>query len=190
MIEAGWTSESIERYAAFRYGEDVPAATVRTYKRRHQIQVVEGPYERLKADETVDVISARVELIRLQQERIGIDVKHERQMSKLFGATKGEIALLAQLLTEHKGDLQDLGLMPKAGQKIEVSGKVESEQSVVSGTAPRYGSLGEALGIAVGGEDEADLARVLHLRDKQARNGYGSNGTNGSNGSNGSNGHH
>ncbi len=35
-------------------------------------------------------------------------------MGKLFGSTGREIEVLAGLLRDHKSDLQDLGLMPKA----------------------------------------------------------------------------
>ena len=163
LMQAGWSSLTLERYAAYRYGEDIPSKTLREYRAKNEIVVEVKPFDRVSADQTVDVVGARAELIRLQQARIAIDWEHEQNMSKLFTGNRAEILLLSQLLSDHKGDLQDLGIMPKAGEKIEISGpsKATAEQ------APRALTLG-----ALFGSPDADpavvagLARSLHLATK------------------------
>lgn len=155
LMRGGWSSLSLERYAQHRYGEDIPSSTFRSYKARAKIESVSkfgGD-----ADAQVDVLAARSDLIRLQQERIGIDLQHERSMGKLFGTTKGEIELLSRLLSEHKGDLQDVGVMPKAGDVLELVAVARETEE-----APRDETLAEAFGVAEG--DELALARVLHLQ--------------------------
>src|SRR5690606_14500629 len=109
-------------------------------------------------DETVDVIGERAALIRLQQARIRVDWNHEQQMGKLFSSLGREIALLSGLLTDHKADLQDVGLLPKSPEEIRVTSR--QEQATV---APRASTLGELLG-----STETDpvkmqeIARALH----------------------------
>lgn len=157
LLRAGWSSLALERYALHRYGEDIPASTFRTYKKRKGIEAPQS--FGLDEVEAVDVLSSRAELIRLQKERIGIDVEHERSMGKLFGSTAREIEVLGRLLTEHKVDLQDVGLLPRAGEEITVhrTGPQESDEVL-----PKSRSLSEALGIDP--SQEIDAARALHLR--------------------------
>lgn len=161
LLKAGWSSVSLERYAQFRYGEDVPSSTIRTYRQR-QPWAAEVKVERfgeiLDPERAVDVLGERAALIKLQVDRIAIDHKHEKEMGKLFGSTRGEIATLSSLLDAHKADLQDLGLMGKAGETLTVNTGAEQAD------APRSPSLSEALGVDP--KDEAGMARVLHMRLK------------------------
>lgn len=163
LLEAGWSSLTLERYAAYRYGEDIPAKTIRDYRAKKGIVVAVKPFDRVTADQTVDVVGARAELIRLQQARIAIDWAHEQKMSKLFTGNRAEILLLSTLLSDHKGDLQDLGLMPKAGEKVEFT--IPAKPSVED--VPRALTLGALFGapdadpIAVAG-----MGRALHLATK------------------------
>lgn len=157
LMEAGWSSMALERYARHRYGEDVPAATFRTYKRRAKIVTDVSKFgEIVDPEKMIDVLRTRSELVQLQMERIRIDHDHERTMGKLFGSTSREIDLLAKLLDQSKADQQDLGLFPKAGETLHVDLPRPSGE-----TAPRHRSLAEALGIEE--TQQADVAKVLHL---------------------------
>lgn len=167
LLRAGWSSLAIERYLLFRYGEDIPASTIRTYRSRKKIEAIVGrsPLEGLEPDSVQDVLSIRSQLIQLQQARIAVDWKHEQSMSKLFGSTKGEIAALSALLDAHKADLQDLGVFPKAGTTLTVQEGLPVESGE---TAPRARTLGELVGQAeMDPAAEMALARVLHLADRK-----------------------
>jgi hypothetical protein len=158
MMEAGWSSFAMERYAWHRFGEDVPASTFRAFKAKQHIVARSDRFSQTDPDSLVDVVAARADLIRLQQARVAIDWGHEQKMMKLFSNNRSEIALLAQLLTEHRVDLQDLGLLPKAGEMLEIRASQPPEE------LPRHRSLAEALGQpGVAEETERQLARVLHL---------------------------
>lgn len=154
LLKAGWSSLSIERYAAFRWGEDIPASTLRSYKRRHRIKAVPSTWGDAEQDDAIDVVGKRAELIRLQEQRVNIDFKHEEAMGKLFGSNAREIELLSKLLSDHKADLQDLGVLPRAGETVTIA---REGPSFVE--APRARSLQELLGDAV---EERELALVLH----------------------------
>ena len=176
LIKAGWNSFALERYALGRYGEEIPASTFRSYKSRKGMKTdVERFGEIVDQDKMIDVMGVRSDLIQLQMGRIGIDVRHEQEMSKLFGSTRGEIQLLSALLDQHKQDLQDLGMFPKVGESVTIESHVTHEQ--VEDTAPKHTSLSEALGMD--GADDADLAEVLHLQlkrtgtDDPSSNGHG-----------------
>ena len=162
LMENGWSSLTLERYAAYRYGEEIPASTFRTYRSKHEIVVKNGvkPMKGVEPDQVVDVIGKRAELIRLQEARIAIDVQHETMMAKLFGSTRGEIATLNALLDSHKADLQDLGLLPKAGEKITIN----DGRQPTAADAPKARTLGDLLG-APGADPamQSALARSLHL---------------------------
>lgn len=96
LMKAGWSSATLERYAAWRYGKDVPASTFRQYKKRQKLDVQTSRLLNasfVDPDALPDVLTKRQELIALQTERLAIDAEHERNMRKLFGTTKGEIAL-------------------------------------------------------------------------------------------------
>lgn len=163
LMKAGWTSIALERYAMYRYGEDVPASTIRTYRNRLGIKIEPTfSVERVDPEAMIDPLRSRAELIQLQQARIRIDVKHEQDMGKLFGSTKAEIRELANLLTEHKSDLQDMGLFPKAGEKLEIT---HPDQVGSGSLVPRMQTLGELFGT----DDDAQvisMARKLHEREK------------------------
>jgi hypothetical protein len=155
-MEAGWSSAAIEAYAQWRFHEDVPASTVRTYRKKHSHESKEPTWVGVDPEATIDVMGERAMLIQLQKQRIAIDAKHETDMSKLFGSTRAEIQALSSLLDAHKGDLQDLGLFPKAGETLTVREGLPAQEMV-----PRSRTLGEALGLE--GVDEPALAKVLHL---------------------------
>lgn len=157
LMRAGWSSIALERYAAFRYGEDIPNQTFRAYRKRQKIER-ENPKFKVDVDEVVDVIGLRADMIRLQVDRIGIDYKHEQAMGKLFGTLRNEISLLDGLLDSHKRDLQDVGLMPKSPDEL----KVTAGPSAQSG-APKHLTLGQMLGIEATRQVEADVAKVLYL---------------------------
>jgi hypothetical protein len=161
LLEAGWTSTSMERYALHRYGEDIPAVTFRLYRKRIGCTQRPTKYGSVTPESMVDILGARAEMIALQQARIAVDWGHEHSMAKLFGSTKAEIALLSQLLDAHKSDLQDLGVFPKAGETLTINGVAVRESE-----APRARSLAEALGVDPG--SEAEMAKVLHLSLKAA----------------------
>jgi hypothetical protein len=167
LYEGGWTSAAIEAYAWHRYGEDIPASTIRTWCTKHQVQrtaeVLKLRNQPADPDRTLDIAGLRAQLIQLQAARILIDAEHERSMTKLFGSTRGEIALLNDLLTAHKGDLQDMGLMGKAGEKLTVHRQDGPEPE----RAPRERSLQEAFGLPPDA-DATELAKVIHLGLKRA----------------------
>ena len=158
MMRAGWSSLALERYAAFRYGEDIPGSTFRLYRQKKKIEVPKDQLQDVQVDDLPDVLQERARMIRLQKERIALDVGHERAMGKLFGSTRGEIRELSILLSEQKQDLQDLGLLPKAGEKIELSGpQLEDPKNI-----PAVMSLSEIFGGDPSNDPE--LAKVLHMR--------------------------
>lgn len=163
LMVAGWTSLALERYAAYRFGEDIPASTFRAYKSRKKIRVAadqrKKPWAEVDVyDKIPDVIGMRADMIELQRQRIAIDWQHEQSMGKLFGSTRGEIAQLATLLDQIKSDMQDVGLMPKAGERVEFTNTTPTASAE---NAPRARTLGEL----VGGLDpamEMEMARTLH----------------------------
>lgn len=161
MIEAGWTSKAIERYAWHRYGEEIPDSTIRTYKAKHGIErKTPTMFTSVDPDEVIDTLGMRQELIRLQASRIQIDTAHETNMRKLFSSSRAEIALLNSLLSDHKADLQDLGLFPRLGMEMTVHGGVPAEAPDL----PKARTLGEALGNpAASPEQQAAMGRLLHL---------------------------
>lgn len=175
LLQAGWSSASLERYAALRYGEDIPASTFRTYRKRCKVEtpvsVLLGG-EQLDSDVTPDVLVRRQELIALQTARIAIDAQHERSMGKLFSSTRSEIQLLDGLLTALKTDLQDMGVLGKAADEVRFTPIGAAQHDV-----PKLKSLGEVIG-----DDPAQqmaLAKVLHMAlpapdaKKASGNGHG-----------------
>lgn len=157
MLKQGWSSKALEAYARERYGEDIPSSTFRTYRGRLKIEEKPSVFKvDVDIDATVDVIRARAELIALQTKRIGIDVEHEGNMSKLFGTTRGEIDLLNRLLNDHKADLQDIGALPSRKQESSIE---VSQTTTVREDVPRQRSLADALGLPESAE--ADAARQV-----------------------------
>jgi hypothetical protein len=161
LIDVGWTSMSLERYALHRYGEDIPAVTFRLYRKKLGKNRPASQYRTVVPSSMVDVLGSRAELIALQQARIAVDWGHEQSMGKLFGTTRAEISVLSGLLDAHKADLQDLGVFPKAGEKLTINGVAVSPDD-----APKARSLAEALGVDPG--SEAEMAKLLHLSLKAA----------------------
>jgi hypothetical protein len=172
LLTAGWSSLAVERYAMFRYGEDIPAATIRAYRKSMRLQVTKSPLRPAKdvdPEQVIDVVLEQGELIRLQQARIAIDVKHEESMSKLFGGTRMEIRELSTLLKEYKETLQDLGLHPVRGVKLDLTGRMHPGEQPGppddgrTRFAPKVRTLGQLFeGGTVSPEQEIQLARMLH----------------------------
>lgn len=167
LMKAGWSSLALERYAAYRYGEDVPARTFREYRTKMKIEAKVSPFEKVDPDQVLDVVGARAELIRLQQLRIATDWKHEQSMGKLFGSTRAEVQTLNALLDAHRADLQALGVMPVAGEKIEIS----TPERPSASNSPRAQTLGALLGMGEDPAAQAEMAKVLHLalRDRRPK---------------------
>lgn len=147
LLKAGWSSTSLERYAAYRFGEQISAEVFRQYKHRKGIvsdaQPVLRPKARSTEPDAIDVAALRQEMVRLQAERIAIDVKHETDMTKLFNTTGREIDLLGRLLDQVKQDQRDFGMLPVTPTKIEVDAPDLPKE-----TPKAAKSLGDLLGLA------------------------------------------
>jgi hypothetical protein len=172
LLKAGWSSLAVERYAMFRYGEDIPAATIRAYRKSMRLQVtasVMRPAKEVDPEQVLDVALEMAELIQLQKDRVAIDVKLETQMNKLLSTTRMEIRELSMLLREYKETMQDWGLHPVRGVKLDVHGTLhpgEQPGPADDGRtryAPRVQTLGQLFdGGEVSQEQEIQLARMLH----------------------------
>jgi hypothetical protein len=149
LMKAGWSSATLERYAAWRCGEDIPASTFRQYKKRMKLDVQTSRVlnASFDTDAIPDVLTKRQELIALQTERLAIDAQHERDMRKLFGTTKNEIALLNTLLNELRQDLTDAGVLGEGASQAEPEIEL-----------PKHRTLADVLP-----GDEQGLAEVLHM---------------------------
>lgn len=149
LMKAGWSSATLERYAAWRCGEDIPASTFREYKKKLKLDVQTSRLlnASFDTDAIPDVLAKRQELIALQTDRIAIDAAHERSMTKLFASTRSEIALLNNLLTDLRHDLESAGILGAE----RVAGVPEEE-------LPRARTLAEVFS-----GDERELAKVLHM---------------------------
>lgn len=149
LMKAGWSSATLERYAAWRNGEDIPASTFRQYKKRQKLDVQTSRLlnSSFDTDAIPDVLTKRQELIALQTERLAIDAQHERDMRKLFGTTKAEIAMLNTLLNEMRQDLVDAGVMGE-----------NRAESIPEVDLPMHRTLGDVFQ-----GDESEVAEVLHL---------------------------
>lgn len=171
LIRAGWSSISLERYAAFRFGEDIPARTFRLYKSRLKLDAPKDGEETLAQflqTEAHDVLQKRAMLISLQERRIGIDVGLEIGMNKILSTTREEIRLLHTMLGDHLSDLQTLGLMPKEAEQVRVH-TTGSQAEPEGGGAPAQKSLAEVFGADP--EMEAEIAKVIHMRSRQVASG-------------------
>lgn len=168
LMQAGWSSYSLERYALHRYGEDIPARTFRNYKKAKNVEVKTDPLKELTLDDIPDVLRERIRIVLLQKDRIAIDSRHEQNMNKLFGTLGREIELYSKLLTELRSDLQEVGLLPRPGQQLHTP-----DPDRDAGPAAR--TLGEVFDLDFAAD--AELAKVLHLSMKRAQNGHAANGT-------------
>lgn len=154
LLKAGWTAPTLSRFAAHRYGEKISPEAIRKYRSRHRIDPPKQSWG-TAPDDTVDVFGTRASLIRLQLSRIAIDAEHERNMKKLFASTRAEIDTLNRLIESHKQDLQDMGMLPKTPEDVQITHKQAQD-------APKAASLAEVFDT-----DELaaqDLAKVIHLR--------------------------
>jgi hypothetical protein len=168
LIQAGWSSVSLERYAKYRYDEQIPASTFRNHMRRIEKAAntgnrlaVTGKDGAQLAGTEIDVMGVRQQLIMLQIQRLGVDSAHEFQMNKLFASTKEEMKLLAQLLNEAKADQKDYGLL-----KHRADEDLPEVPQADAGNSPRHASLAQLMGLQAGqdalGVVEA-LAKVIPI---------------------------
>jgi len=133
LIELRWGSRTVAKYLETKYGETIPDSTLRTWRQRRldaldkkgklpaiwkepgdpntakgRVQAFLTP-----ADELPDIVTRRLALARLQEERIRIDSEHEFSMGKLFTSGTKEIDLLNKIYSDIKQDMQELGLLPQ-----------------------------------------------------------------------------
>lgn len=174
LIAAGWTSTSISSYLAARFGEKVDASTIRLYRVDHREEIEEEhpdltlahahktfADQNLSRDVPVDVIGALQEMIHMQRARIELDVRHEESMSKLFTSTRSEIKLLADLLEQYHGLLQDWGIVPRSGIEIDVN--VQAQVYQPQQVMPLIDLVNEdEIGKAI------EFARLVHEKTKVA----------------------
>jgi hypothetical protein len=162
LLQNGWSSLALERYAMFRYGEDIPAKTFRDYRARKRIQAKAQADATIDPEALIDIVAERAELIRLQKKRVAADTALETKMGKLFRTTIKEIEHLSRLLDQYKEDLQDLGAFPKLGEVVRFGGSVPPRNPEEDGdrVAPRARNLQELLTTTP--DKAAQLARMLH----------------------------
>lgn len=178
LMQAGWTSFALERYAAYRYGETISASTFRTYKQRVVAQIPgwvtpavltgknKAPLMKAGEEARIDIMDIRQQLILLQLQRVSVDVNTELNLGKLFNTTGREIEMLSKLLNEAKQDQIDFGILPKVADE-----QVVTVNDVPAMVAPRHQTLGEALQLGdISAEDLAAVARsvgkVVPIRSK------------------------
>ena len=158
LIQAGWSSASLERYAKYRYDEAIPASTFRNHMRRidkPDALTVTGKDKVALTGTEIDVMGVRQQLIMLQIQRLSVDSAHEFQMNKLFTSTREEMKLLSQLLNEAKADQQDYGLLRhRADEDLPAVPQADPSNS------PRHASLGQLMGLTAG---QSPLAMVEAL---------------------------
>lgn len=176
-MQAGWTSIAIERYASYRFGEDIPASTVRAYRTRKQLGPNTRPaFPNLKPgadsdpEKRLDVMGLRAEAIQLQQARLQLEHAAERESGRLNPTLREEIRLYNTLLSDHKTDQQDWGLAPRAGDRVDPPAAMPGVPQPGAAEPPKYQTLGEMLGVPAGSDEEREVAVRLHLatRDGQA----------------------
>ncbi len=187
LIDLRWGSGTVSKYLELKYGEHIPASTLRTWRGRRlktlerydnlpdiwktPDDVVEGSAEyhaielSRPKDELPDVLSRRMALIAMQEARVRIDLEHELSMGKLFSSQSKEINLLNNLYDSAKTDMQDLGLWPsrEAGPETMVN-----VQAVAQAEAkPQETSKVHEILDGVDREDLTRLGRVLTLARRQ-----------------------
>lgn len=162
MMDENWSSFALERYASYRYGEEISASTFRTKKARIRAQkpadvkpqqLTGKSAKEFDVDHRVDVMKIRNQLAVLQMQRISVDVKTEMDLGKLFSSTKGEIDMLNTLLDRIKADEEDYGIRAKAIEQTQVT-----VSDLPATVAPKHATLAAALG--AGGLDQAQLIKV------------------------------
>lgn len=174
LMKANWSSAAIERYALWRYGEDIPEITIRKYRLRKKINAAGEKRYTLTRErsldemvvESLDVLGQRAQLIALQVKRIDDQQKQEVSGRHADASLRQEVLALNTLLDSEKADMQDLGMFPKQGDEITIrSGREDKMEE----TVPRYQTLGDALGfdkIDADG-DEAEAAKIIHMALKK-----------------------
>jgi hypothetical protein len=177
LLKAGWSSAMLERYAAFRYGEQISAPTIRRY--RNSLQQKEGTYDSfeklapLDRDALVDVLGGQAQLIALQRARVAIDAGKEVEQKKLSPSVRLELRELAQLYKDYRETMQELGLFPRQGAVLNLNANLQPAPAPDPSTRPetRYAPSVRTLGELVAGEGAGDsvpeeaqieLARLLH----------------------------
>lgn len=124
-----WTSAAVALYLKARYGYEVDESTVRRYRkdakkridREYSDVIVESKQrafvEASVADgHIVDHLGMLGEMIRLQRERIEVDLRIEVEMNLLSPQTRSELELLGKMITQYHEFLQDFGVVPKVGE--------------------------------------------------------------------------
>ena len=161
LIQAGWSSTALERYAKYRYDETIPASTFRNHMRRiekpHAL-VVTGKDGQALTDVDTDVLGIRQSLIALQIQRLQVDAKHEFDMNKLFTSTREELKLLSQLLNEAKADQRDFGVIVH-DPKDELPPVPAPEPA----NSPRHASMAELLGLSDGVDQLGVVERLADV---------------------------
>lgn len=133
LIDLRWGSRTVAKYLETKYGETIPDSTLRTWRQR-RLKALERSGKvpeiwkqdedpstargRVKAaltpeDTIPDILTRRLALARLQEQRVALDAEHEFSMGKQFTSNGKEIALLNDLYSAIKVDMQELGLLPQ-----------------------------------------------------------------------------
>lgn len=124
-IADNWTSAAISLYLRHRYGYEVEESTVRRYRKDNRARIAKDyadVYVEAKqrvfieahvADgHIVDHLGMLGEMIRLQRERIEVDLRIESEMNLLSPQTRQEMELLGKMVTQYHEFLQDFGIVP------------------------------------------------------------------------------
>lgn len=133
-IASGWSSGAISLYMANRFGYQLDDSTIRRHKSEYWNEIAakypdlvhQGEQrvfveQHIEKDEFVDHVGLLGSTIRLQRERIEMDLRLEQQFAKLMPAMRLEIELLSKLLMNYHEVLQDFGVVPKAGENVNVN---------------------------------------------------------------------
>jgi len=148
LLAAQWSSNVISMYLMARFAYDVDSSTIRKYEKTNRTRIrkdypdlIAATEERVyveahkASDAFVDVIRGMGELIRLQRERLEIDLAIEKNdFHKLLPDTKHEIRLLADLMSQYHELLQDWGVVPSQGIEVNLRLDPGPEEAVENGT--------------------------------------------------------
>lgn len=174
LIDEGWSSIGLSRYALYRYGEDIPDRTFRAYRAKLGKSMKDRPDTmrhplHVDLDTLPDVVRERMGIYLLQKQRVIEESQREENRGTMARDLRVEIRFMAEMLDQVKQDMQDLGLFPKTGQRLEIAGQVlhprYSQPQVDDGRnryTPAATSLGQLLGAGSTQAQELELARVLH----------------------------
>ena len=131
LMRNGWTSTRLEQYALVRYGEVIPAGTFRTFKHRRKIveyrnDPVSEKLSQLAKDNLQDPTALRSELASWLREVVAIQVT-QAQTGRIPRDLKATALAYNQILNDVKQDQQDIGIMGKAGENIQLHVSQQSE---------------------------------------------------------------